>query len=234
MAEKTVLNCENCENESCMNILPVLKDLPEHLRQDMQQYMKTDHFEKGEYLFRENDPADRILIIRSGRIKIGRVDSDGNERILDILHCGEVIWDSLTEGQTVFPYSAAALTEVDLCMIDGETFMKTMSDHPYAVVDLIRALGRRLREANEKALLLSIQNPMKRLAGFLLDRDIRCVGPEINLKLEDIASSIGMRPETVSRNLSKLEKQGMIRRIGKGRILVTDRNALEEIYEEQS
>ena len=58
------------------------------------------------------------------------------------------------------------------------------------------------------------------------------MGPEINLKLEDIASSIGMRPETVSRKLSKLEKLGMIRRIGKGRILVTDRNALEKLYEE--
>ena len=53
MTEKYVRSCTDCENESCMNILPVLKDLPEDLRQNMQQYMKTAHFAKGDYLFYE-------------------------------------------------------------------------------------------------------------------------------------------------------------------------------------
>ena len=44
--------------------------------------------------------------------------------------------------------------------------------------------------------------------------------PEISLKLDDIAASIGLRAETISRYLSKLEKEGYIKRVGNGKILV--------------
>lgn len=99
---------------------------------------------------------------------------------------------------------------------------------------LISLLGRKLRQANEKNLLLSVRDPRLRLAGFLLDRDRRCIGPDIELKLDDIAASVGLRPETVSRGLSRFERDGLIRRTGQGRILVVDRPGLEDIYRAES
>ena len=64
----------------------------------------------------------------------------------------------------------------------------------------------------------------------MLDRDVRCVGPEIKLKLEDIAASIGLRPETVSRAMSQFVKAGLIRRLGQGKIMVIDRSGLKQVY----
>ena len=172
-----------------------------------------------------------MLIIRRGRIKLCKYDADGNEYILDILHDGDAIWENLFLENAVFPYSAVCLTAVELCEIRKSDFIRMLADRPAIAMNLISLLTLRLQDANEKALLLSIRDPEVRLAGFLLDRDIRCVGPEISLKLEDIAASIGLRPETVSRNLSKFEKARLIRRLGQGRILVTDRAGLKKVYE---
>ncbi len=226
--------CDDCKNTVCIGNLMVLGNLPEEVQEEVMQSMQHRFFAKGEIIFHEGDSSRVIMLIQSGRIKIGRIDQNGDERILDILHQGEVIWDTLQEKQTVFPYSAAALTDVELCLIDRSTFVEIISKYPAAAVELVAGLGRRVAELNEIALLLSINNPVKRLSGFLLDRDLRCVGPEIHLKLEDIAAAVRLRPETVSRNLTKLEKMNLIRRTGRGRVLVTDRNGLQELFEELS
>lgn len=226
--------CDDCTNSVCIGSLPVLGNLPEEVQNEVAVSMRHKYVSKGEIVFSEGDSSEVIMIIQSGRIKIGRIDQNGDERILDILHQGEVIWDTLQEKQTVFPYSATALTDVELCLIDRTAFTDILSKYPAAAVGLVAELGRRVAELNEIALLLSINNPAKRLAGFLLDRDLRCVGPEIHLKLEDIASAVRLRPETVSRNLTKLEKMSLIRRTGRGRVLVTDRNGLQNLFEELS
>lgn len=90
-------------------------------------------------------------------------------------------------------------------------------------------IGAELFEAEEKIMMLGIRDPQRRLAEYLLYRDERCVGPEIRLKLQDIASSVGLRPETVSRTLSAFERKGMLRRVGQGRLLLLDRSALHDV-----
>ena len=68
-----------------------------------------------------------------------------------------------------------------------------------------------------------------RVGQFLLFRDARCIGKEIELKLEDIAASISLRPETVSRVIAKFEKAGAVKRLGRGKLLVTDREKLRAL-----
>jgi DNA-binding IclR family transcriptional regulator len=72
------------------------------------------------------------------------------------------------------------------------------------------------------------------LQNTLLHRDERCINREINLKLEDIAASVGLRPETVSRILSAFEREELVKRLGRGRLKVIDRPGLETIGLEQS
>ena len=50
------------------------------------------------------------------------------------------------------------------------------------------------------------------------------------MKLDDIAASIGLRAETVSRCISKLEEQQLITRLGQGKLKVTNRSKLSELY----
>ena len=77
--------------------------------------------------------------------------------------------------------------------------------------------------------MLSIRDPRQRLAEYLLIRDRRCSGPEIRLKLDDIGASVGLRPETVSRNIARFVREGLLQRTGRGRLLVIDHEGLREI-----
>lgn len=229
---KVQSGCANCKNgKPCATAIPVFGTLSQELQKSLTEHSVQTTRAKGSFLFQVGEEVDSVLIIRKGRIKLCKYDAGGNEYILDILHDGDAIWEPLFLEDTVFPYSAVCLSKVELCEIRKSEFIQLLADRPSIAMNLISLLSLRLRDANEKALLLSINDPKVRLAGFLLDRDIRCVGPDIQLKLEDIAASIGLRPETVSRNMSRFEKAHLIKRLGHGKIMVTDRASLKEIYE---
>lgn len=191
-------------------------------------------FSKGAMIKNIGDPMDSILIIRSGRLKTIRIDADGEEHILDILHDGQAIWHDMFLAEPIYHYSVAAVTDVSLCIIRREDFLAMLEKKPKAAFSLIAMLSTELQEAKEQILLLSIREPRIRLAGFLLDRDHKCIGPEIHLRLEDIASAVSLRPETVSRNLKRFENEGLIERRGNGRLLVIDRNGLTQIFKSES
>ncbi len=186
------------------------------------------HYKKGEQLFVENEPITSILLVHKGRIKTCHYDNEGSECILNIYHDHEVIYESLYFNQTRFPYYSFCLTDVTIVEIERTIFLDTVKDNLQFLHDMIHLLSEAVYTANEKNVLLTIKDPMARLASFLLDKDEHCVGPEISLKLDDIAASIGLRSETISRYLSKLEKEGYIKRVGNGKILVTDRTGLKE------
>lgn len=232
-AEKKIqIGCANCKNSTwCTATIPLFGTLPNDIQKRLTEHAVQTTRAKGTTLFQVGEKVDSVLIIRKGRIKLCKYDTDGNEYILDIIHDGDAIWENLFLEEAVFPYSAICLSKVDLCEIRKSEFIQFLADRPGIAMNLISLLSLRLKDSNEKALLLSIHDPTVRLAGFLLDRDIRCVGPEIKLKLDDIAASVGLRPETVSRILSKFEKAHFVKRLGQGKILVTDRGELKKIYE---
>ena len=97
-------------------------------------------------------------------------------------------------------------------------------------MSLIAMLSTELQEVKEKAQLLSVRQPLIRLAGFLISKDTTCTNHVIRMKLDDIAASIGLRAETVSRCISKLEEQQLITRLGQGKLKVTNRSKLSELY----
>ena len=83
---------------------------------------------------------------------------------------------------------------------------------------VIGLLSRKLHNANERNLLLTVTDPGARIAGFLLYRSKRSASDTVTLRLGEIAASIHLRPETVSRRLKELERQGLIKRIGQSGI----------------
>lgn len=184
---------------------------------------------KGSILVHEGDPINSIIIVRSGRIKTFRTDSNGQEYVLDVLHDGQAIWHGVFMEEQTYHYSVGCLTDVDLYFIRRSHFEAQIKNNPTVAIGLIHMIGAELFEAEEKIMMLGIRDPQRRLAEYLLYRDERCVGPEIRLKLQDIASSVGLRPETVSRTLSAFERKGMLRRVGQGRLLLLDRSALHDV-----
>ena len=218
----------------CTSKIRLFRSLPVEAQEQLIAHSVPSTHPKGTILLQEGQQIDSILIIRKGRLKTCRLEANGEEHVLDILHDGQAIWHDMFLKDPVYHYSVVCLTDVSICEIRREEFLELLKQQPETAMSLIQMLSTELAEAKEKILLLSIRDPEVRLAGFLLDRDTRCIGPYISMRLDDIAASISLRPETVSRNITKLEKKGLIRRIGQGKIQVIDRPTLQLLFQSAS
>lgn len=227
-------NREHCpyekEGTTCMDKIRLFRGLPEASREKLMDGVIHRSYAAGRVLIEEEEKVRYILVIRRGRVKICRSDAEGEEHILDILHDGQAIWHDLFLKEPVYHYSAICLTDVDACLFSREEFMRIITGEPEMALGLIAMLSTELTEEKEKVMLLSIRDPDTRLAGFLLDRDEKCLNGHISMKLSDIAASISLRQETVSRSLSRLQKAGYLSRTGRGELKVIDRQGLLDFF----
>lgn len=221
------------QDATCMDHIRLFADLPVSSKRELAARATHDICPKGTILVHEGDPIESILIVRQGRIKTFRSDANGEEYVLDVLHDGQAIWHGMFTKDRSYHYSVGCLTKVELCRIQRQDFEELIAEHPDVALNLIQMLGTELDDAEEKIMMLGIRDPKRRLAEYLLHRDERCINREINLKLEDIASSVGLRPETVSRILSAFEREELVKRLGRGRLKVLDRPGLQTIGLEQ-
>ncbi len=220
-----------CEESGgfCTESVPLMEGLPVNAQVSLMEHSVHETLKKNSYLFREGEPVDSICIIRKGRIKLCRYDSLGREQIITILADHDIIWEGMFLDGSIYPYSAVCLTNASICQIHRDDFIKVVDD-PTAAMNIIILLSKKLHDANERNMLLSTKDPMARLAGFLMYRVDRSAEDDIVLRLDDIAASVSLRMETVSRKLREMEKMGLIERRGHARIKVKDRDALREIY----
>lgn len=210
----------------CISRIRLFRDLsPEIQKKLIREAVHSEH-PKGSTLVSEGDEIRSVLIIRSGKVKTRRIEASGEEHILDVLHDGQAVWHGIFLKNPQYRYDVVCLTDVTLCEIPREELTGVFRRNPQVSMNLIGMLSTELEEAEEKILLLSIREPQKRIAEFLLWRDHRCLGDEIHLKLDDIASSVNLRIETVSRNLVRMEREDLVARVGRGRLKVLDRERL--------
>ena len=207
MARADDIPCQQCEdcrfkaaNGTCVNRIRLFAGLPDDAKHDLLARSVRSSHRRGDIL---------VLIVRSGRIKTFRIDPDGVEYVLDVLHDGQAIWHGMFLEDNVYHYSVGCLTRVELCSIHRTDFEAMLAEHPDAALGLIRMVCTELDDAEEKAMMLGIRDPRRRVAQYLLLRDERCIGAEIHLGLEDIAASVGLR--------DRLSRHFLVEQRGPGR-----------------
>ncbi|HBR05341.1 MAG TPA: Crp/Fnr family transcriptional regulator [Lachnospiraceae bacterium] len=222
--------CDECEvcDSSCLRNVPFLESLPENEKQNLMMNSEHVRYRKGNYMFREGDSVKSICIILKGKVKLCKFDLDGREQIVGIFSDHETIWEGMLLENSHYPYSAVCLSDVSVCNIKQKDLIKILSDSNVAM-KIIELLSKKLHDANERNMLLSTKSPKSRLAAFLIYREKQDHSGTVELKLEDIAASLSLRPETISRKITELESEGLIERSGKSSIKILDYYGLEEV-----
>ncbi len=215
--------CDSCQD--CSNPLFLL---PETAGLQLQERIVYKELQRGSTIFQEGDRVDAIYMIRSGKVKLTRWDSEGNEQIVGIFTERETIWEGLLIEGSVFPYSAECMTPVSVCILYGEDLMELLKA-PTVSLHLLTMLSQKLHDANERNLVLSMKNPKAKLAAFLLYREARDREESIQIRLDDISASLSLRPETVSRKLNELIDEGLVERAGKSGIRILDFEGLQDL-----
>lgn len=189
---------------------------------------------KNTVIFHENDPASAFYLVKTGMIKIYKVSRDGREQVLSILGDGQILGDVPTFDGGPYPATAATMTDSEIYLINRDDFNDMVRRNPDIALKIIKALGGRLRQALELVRDLSFKQVPHRLAGLLLklgkeygQESDAGILIDLSLSRQDLADIVGTSRETVTRELKKLERAGMLI-IDRRLITITDREKLAD------
>jgi CRP/FNR family transcriptional regulator len=190
------------------------------------------HFEPAQVIFREGDASDTCYIVRHGHARAIREHSDGRSITLANFGPGDIFGELAMFEAERRSATVEALEEIQVVALLGADMRRLLQQHPDISFKLIVALGRRLRETNERLARQSFQTVQSRVAGVLssLVEQARSEGAadqEILVKATqtDVAKLAGSSRESASRFLAVLERAGIIEQ-GRGKIVVHQPDAL--------
>ena len=188
---------------------------------------------KNTVIFHENDAASAFYLVKAGRVKIYKTAADGREQVLSLLGDGQIFGDVPTFDGGPYPATAATMVDTELFLIRREDFIGVVTRHPEIAIKVIQVLGMRLRQALELVRDLSFKQVPHRLAGLLLKLSEEYGAPagdgvliKLPLSRQELADIVGTSRETVTRELKKMEKAGLIG-LDRRQIAVLDREKLK-------
>ena len=222
--------CEDCRDR-CIQDIAFLYGMPEEKQLDILRRSAHKIFNRGDFLFHEGDKVSSIVIIKQGQVKLSTYEADGRENIIGIFSDNDTIWEGVFSGDRVYPYSAVCLTKTYCCYVRRGD-VETAISNPTVALRVINMLSNKLHDANERSRILSISEPVRRIAAFLIYREKRSNEPFVTLRLDDIAGSVGLRPETVSRNIRRLMNEGLIEKVGRSGFRIPDFEKLNSFVED--
>ena len=203
--------CKVCKaNGSCLSKINLFKEIG--VDESKSIYLSANHkdYEKGASIFFVGDLIDKIIILRYGKIKTSIYDEDGRENIRKIYVEGDIIGEDSIFLDKYFESNGVAIEKTGICQIDKETLRSILvKDHNFSL-NMIKSLSKKVYETEKLLEILSIRDSYKRLGAFLAYRARITKSNLINLNQENIALSINMSRETVSRKLSQMEEEGYI------------------------
>lgn len=161
------------------------------------------------WLYFQGDPADCFFFVEEGQIALLRHSSSGDEVIVTIVGPGETF-----EDETVLlddprrAVSCRALTASRLLCFDRELFSRLVDESPRLARQLLLLLHRRNQMLLDEIEQKTLQSATERLMAFLVREATDTRSPRVSLTYPKrvLAARLSIKPETLSRIFSKLQK----------------------------
>lgn len=167
----------------------------------------------GSALFLQGDDVNGIYSIRSGMVKLNRINADGTQRIVRVLRPGNTIGlEAMLHPQ--YEHDAIPLTPVVACRIPLDVMAKLDRESPTLHRRVLQQWHAALADADQWFAELANGSARVRIARLLLKmRDPVIPQNSVLFTLEDIGSMLGMTVETASRVINAFLREGKIKRL---------------------
>ncbi len=193
----------------------------------------TRNFSAGELLFYEGEPCAGLYVVAAGRVRIFKTSPTGREQVLTMEGPGSSVAELPVFDGGPYPASAAATEQSQLLFVSQNDFRSCCLEHPEVSLKVLQVVGTRLRRLVGIIEELSFTTLRHRLIAWLL-REAQAQGRataqgtvfDLGMSHQEIAAHIGTVRELVSRNMARLQAQGLIHVQGH-EITILDREALE-------
>ena len=181
-------------------------------------------------LFHQGDSANRFYLVLEGHLKLYRTSAGGQEKVVEVLRQGNTFAEALMfNNKPFYPVSAQAVSACILISFDNDSYLKILASNPNAAIAIMANMSMRLHNNLTEIEMLSVENAKNRLLLFLLqnikDKNGNEGIIELDIPKRMLASLLSIQPETFSRLLKKMTKEGLIEE-HRGLIRIIDIDAL--------
>ena len=171
----------------------------------------------GELVFSEGDLCAGLYVVQAGNVRIFKSSVGGREQVLSIEGPSSSIAELPVFDGGSYPASAQSITDSTLLFVSRQDFHALCLQHPEVALKVLRVVGARLRRLVgiiEELFVHHRPSPPHRLVGAVRKVDGTRNSDAITLTLptnnSELAAQIGTVRELVSRNLSRLQAEGLI------------------------
>ncbi len=185
---------------------------------DLADKFHVVRYRRGEVIFREGEPAERLFVIADGRVKLTITSPAGQELMIAVLGRGQIFGELAIVDRGLREMDARAMEDVMLFSLASDQFWMIIEGRPALARRLLELMGRRLRRADQATQDLVFFDAPTRLARKLLElaeehgepADGGGVRIESRVTQEEIAQMIGVSRESANRLISSFAGRGWI------------------------
>lgn len=215
---KAVVSCTQCG----VFDLCFVHELVELRRNEVEAIVRRQRqLGREAHMFHAGQSLKSVCVVQSGTVKTYQLSSEGEEIVTGFHLPGELIGlDAI--GRDRHPEFAVALEDSRYCDIPFREFQKILDDSPELNKLMLKMLSIDMMESREMLLVIGRMDARARVAIFLLNLSSRLNhrgedGSRFRLSMDrrDLANFLGLTIETVSRTLSWMQKEDMLKVRGK-------------------
>lgn len=181
--------------------------------------------QRGQEVFSQGGRANKMFLIKAGRVKLSKISEDGDELTLDIRKAGDFLGENMLLEDTNYPLTATCLEDTLVCGFTKKDFEKLVLDHPPIALQVIKNLSKRIDWLTSRVGSLSFTHLEDRLYNVLIQfaqehgiRSQKGCAIQFPLTHEELGFLVGAHRVSITRAMKALKESGKI--IQEGRTLI--------------
>lgn len=196
---------------------------------DLRSSFQVEAFEHGEVIYRPGDPANRVYILRSGRVRLLRKPPQEGTSVAEpgsliaLLRSGDLFGDLLRPSDALMEEVAVAVGDTEVWTLNGSDLAPLLEARPTLAIELLQALNDRARQLRKRVNALTFKEVPARLAEAILQladtHGEYCPhGAELDLRgvtQQDLADLVGASRSFVSTLVNEMKRDGMLANVGR-------------------
>jgi CRP/FNR family transcriptional regulator, cyclic AMP receptor protein len=185
--------------------------LPREAWQALLASATVRRFEEAEVLMRQGEPGSYVFLLVAGRVKVARVDADGNELLLAVRGVADIVGELAVLGGGLRSATVTALVPCVTYVLSAAAFLRIVRERRVEEI-LLRYLIARQRESDDARAELAGLNALQRVGRVLLRFAAVAGGeqPDLSLSQEELAAAAGLSRASVAAALATLRQRGLV------------------------
>ncbi len=217
---------EHSLSPTCIGHLWVFEDLrPEELAALTKTALRRI-YQKGQEVFSQGKKADKMFLIKAGRVKLSKLSETGDEFTLDIRKGGDFLGENMLLEETLYPLTATCLEETLVCGFDKAGFENLVLENPNIGLQVIKNLSKRIDWLTSRMGSLSLSNLEDRLYNVLVNvakehglKDHKGYIIQFPLTHEELSFLVGAHRVSITKAMKSLKQSGKIVQTGRSLII---------------